>query len=114
MSTGRRRILCGCVTVLVGLSICVPAGAWDNPKAKPPRAKPHRRTAAESLPPLPLPATPLRRSERKRPPAPPALVGMVNFSGSRFQIEGGEVRIINDDEIIATIIDPDDVKAIGG
>ena len=36
------------------------------------------------------------------------------YAGSRFQIEGGEVRIINDDEIIATIIDPDDVKAIGG
>ena len=36
------------------------------------------------------------------------------YAGSRFQIEGGEVRIINDDEVIATIIDPDDVKAIGG
>ena len=36
------------------------------------------------------------------------------YAGSRFQIEGGEVRIINDDEVIATIIDPDDIKAIGG
>tara|TARA_R100000388_G_scaffold94390_1_gene81436 strand:+ start:623 stop:1111 length:489 start_codon:yes stop_codon:yes gene_type:complete len=32
------------------------------------------------------------------------------YSGSRFKIDGGEVRIINDDEVIATIIDPDDVK----
>ena len=31
----------------------------------------------------------------------------------RFQIEGGEVRIINDDEVIATIVDPDDIKSYG-
>jgi co-chaperonin GroES (HSP10) len=35
------------------------------------------------------------------------------YAGSRFQIEGGEVRIINDDEVIATIIDPDDIKTYG-
>ena len=28
------------------------------------------------------------------------------YSGSRFRIDGGEVRIINDDEVIATIVDP--------
>jgi len=31
------------------------------------------------------------------------------YAGARFKIEGGEVRIINDDEVIATIIDPSDV-----
>ena len=36
------------------------------------------------------------------------------YAGSRFQIEGGEVRIINDDEVIATIVDPDDIKPYGG
>ena len=36
------------------------------------------------------------------------------YAGSRFQIEGGEVRIINDDEVIATILDPDDIKTYGG
>jgi co-chaperonin GroES (HSP10) len=35
------------------------------------------------------------------------------YSGSRFNIEGGEVRIINDDEVIATIVDPDDIKTYG-
>ena len=35
------------------------------------------------------------------------------YAGSRFNIEGGEVRIINDDEVIATIVDPDDVKNYG-
>ena len=34
------------------------------------------------------------------------------YSGSRFKIEGGEARIINDDEVIATILEPDDVKHI--
>lgn len=31
------------------------------------------------------------------------------YAGTRFRIEGGEVRIINDDEVIATISDPADV-----
>ena len=34
------------------------------------------------------------------------------YSGSRFKIEGGEVRIINDDEVIATILEPGDVKNV--
>ena len=32
------------------------------------------------------------------------------YSGSRFKIDGGEVRIINDDEVIATVLDPDDIR----
>jgi hypothetical protein len=43
----------------------------------PPPAAPQRIKGGESFPPLPLPATPLRRSERKREPAPPTLVGKV-------------------------------------
>ena len=34
------------------------------------------------------------------------------YSGSRFKIDGGEVRIINDDEVIATVLDPDDIRHI--
>jgi len=34
------------------------------------------------------------------------------YSGSRFRIDGGEVRIINDDEVIATILEPDDVQHV--
>jgi co-chaperonin GroES (HSP10) len=34
------------------------------------------------------------------------------YSGSRFKIDGGEVRIINDDEVIATIHEPDDIKHV--
>ena len=31
------------------------------------------------------------------------------YAGSRFKIEGGEIRVINDDEVIATILEPGDV-----
>ena len=31
------------------------------------------------------------------------------YAGSRFKIEGGEVRMLNDDEILATIKDPEDL-----
>lgn len=34
------------------------------------------------------------------------------YAGARFSIDGGEVRIINDDEVIATILDPDDIKHV--
>jgi len=34
------------------------------------------------------------------------------YAGARFKIEGGEVRIINDDEVIATIAEPSDVSMI--
>ena len=31
------------------------------------------------------------------------------YAGSRFKIDGGEVRLLNDDEIIAKINDPEDI-----
>lgn len=34
------------------------------------------------------------------------------YAGSRFKIDGGEVRILNDDEIIATIADPEDIHHV--
>ncbi|MDP6553724.1 MAG: DUF4159 domain-containing protein [Pirellulaceae bacterium] len=37
----------------------------------PPRKNPQRQTSAEGFPPLPLPVTPLRRSEPKAEPSPP-------------------------------------------
>jgi len=90
MSRNAKTIVCGLLACVIVASAALPAAGWDNPKVQPPKAKPHRRTAAEGIPPLPLPATPLRRSERKRQPSPPALVGMINFSGARFQMVGGE------------------------
>ena len=31
------------------------------------------------------------------------------YAGSRFKIEGGEVRLLNDDEVLATIKNPEDI-----
>ena len=34
------------------------------------------------------------------------------YSGNRFKVEGLEVRVINDDNIIATILDPKDISYV--
>jgi co-chaperonin GroES (HSP10) len=31
------------------------------------------------------------------------------YAGSRFKIDGGEVRILNDDEVLAKILEPEDI-----
>ena len=69
-------------SVLLGLALAfMPETSVSLAKScgPPLRAKPQRRKGGESFPPLPLPATPLRRTEKKRPPAPPALVGKINY-----------------------------------
>ncbi len=45
----------------------------------PPKQDPQRQTAAEGMPPLPLPAVPLRRSEPKQEPAPPIFVAKLAY-----------------------------------
>ena len=39
-------------------------------------------------------------------------VMFARYAGSRFQIDGGEVRILNDDEILSTILDPEDIHQL--
>ena len=39
-------------------------------------------------------------------------VAIGRYSGSRFKIDGGEVRIINDDEVIATLLEPTDIRQV--
>lgn len=36
-------------------------------------------------------------------------VMFARYAGSRFQIDGGEVRILNDDEVLAKIANPEDI-----
>jgi hypothetical protein len=76
------RPLAAAALLLAAISLSAPAfGDFDNPKARiPPEAHQNRISGGESFPPLPLPATPLRRTERKREPAPPALVGKINLN----------------------------------
>ena len=68
---------------------------WLRPIGGGKVAAPQRIQGGESFPPLPLPATPLRRTERKRPPAPPLLVGKVVWgAGADFAFEDGtSVRV---------------------
>ena len=74
----------------------------------PPRAKPQRRTAGESFPPLPLPVTPLRRTEKKRPPAPPALVAKVRYGKT---VEGTDASG-KPYRYLDWTTDPDDMKRL--
>ena len=39
-------------------------------------------------------------------------VVFAKYAGSRVKIEGGEIRILNDDEILAKLKDPKDVLTI--
>jgi hypothetical protein len=69
------------VAALFALASLAMGQDFQNPKAQiQDRQNQARRNAGEGVPPLPLPATPLRRSEKKRQPMPPALVGNVTFS----------------------------------
>jgi hypothetical protein len=45
----------------------------------PPRKNPERQTSAEGAPPLPLPVTPMRRSEPKAEPAPPLMIAKLEY-----------------------------------
>jgi len=60
---------------------------------KPPQGTPERRKGGEAFPPLPLPATPLRRTEKKRQPAPPILVARLIHGDLRtVTYEGKEYK----------------------
>ena len=59
-------------------------------------APPQRRMGGEGLPPLPLPATPQRRTERKRQPAPPVLIAKIQFGEIQEIQHDGEVMRYHD------------------
>ena len=68
-----------------------------RPVGLPPKAKPQMRQGGEALPPLPLPATPLRRSEKKRPPSPSTLIGKVIWgSYLDYAWENGQITRVFD------------------
>jgi hypothetical protein len=75
----------------------------------PPPAAPQRRKGGESFPPLPLPATPLRRTERKRPPAPPALIAKMALGKTRFRTVDGKRVAFRD-----WMTDPADIASLLG
>lgn len=62
---------------------------------QPPPARPQRRSGGESFPPLPLPVTPLRRSEKKREPAPPILVAKIAYARDVYNITNDVLNLLN-------------------
>ncbi len=72
----------------VGVAIARKLGTCGPP----PPAKPHYRKAAEGFPPLPLPVVPLRRTEKKRPPKPPKLIGKLEYGDTQdWNTDPGDV-----------------------
>lgn len=70
---------------------------WFVPLGPPPAAAPRRISGGEGFPPLPLPATPLRRSERKKQPSPEALIGKVVWGeAASYTYAAGETCTITD------------------
>ena len=79
------------------LAMALSENDYFKPLGRPPEANKNRIKGAEAMPPLPLPATPLRRSERKREPTPPTLIGKVIWGESAdFVLEDGTKSQISD------------------
>src|SRR5213593_4693014 len=58
----------------------------------PPRKNPERQTSAEGMPPLPLPAVPLRRSEPKAEPTPPLMIAKLEYGTTQdWNTDPGDV-----------------------
>ncbi len=90
----------GLIVAIVMCRIMAFATGEDDflrPVGLPPKAKPQMRQGGEALPPLPLPATPLRRSEKKRPPSPSTLIGKVIWgSYLDYTWENGQITRVFD------------------
>ena len=70
---------------------------WFVPLGPPPEAGKRRISGGEAFPPLPLPATPLRRTERKREPSPPKLIAKIVWGeGASFTYDSGDKLSIAD------------------
>jgi hypothetical protein len=87
----------GSVAGAVGANLGLPNFAFGDESdtgpvdcGPPPPAKPQHQTGGESFPPLPLPATPLRRSEKKRPPSSPALIGKMAMGPTKWVTKDGK------------------------
>jgi len=80
----------------------------EGPCGQSPKGKPRRIKGGEGFPPLPLPVTPLRRTERKRNPAPPTLIGKVIWGQERelTRADGKTVRYFDWNN------DPSDLKRL--
>ena len=91
------RLVSALAMVATGASVLANENEWFRPLGQPPTAAPKRISGGEGMPPLPLPATPLRRSERKRDPSPPKMIGKVVWGESAsFKYDNGATAEIAD------------------
>ena len=55
----------------------------------------------------------INKDKERYPNGPWCKVGdwvvFARYAGSRIEIEGGEVRLLNEDEVLATVQDPTDI-----
>lgn len=75
----RTKMLAAGLACMVSLAAVAEAGRQLGTIGPPPRQSPQRQTSAEGLPPLPLPAVPLRRSEPKAEPKAPTFVARLAY-----------------------------------
>jgi hypothetical protein len=93
----KKRFLACALIVVVTTPVLADENEWFKPLGQPPKASPKRISGGESFPPLPLPATPLRRSERKREPSPPKLIGKVMWGETaQFTYDTGHKTEVSD------------------
>jgi hypothetical protein len=92
-----QRLGLGCAAGGTAGSVSVSGLSWGADEdsgpvdcGPPPVAKAQHRSGGEGFAPLPLPATPLRRSEKKRPPSPPALIGKMGMGTTRWVTKDGK------------------------
>jgi hypothetical protein len=89
--------LAGVLLAVTGVGLLADENDWFKPLGLPPKASPRRISGGEGVPPLPLPATPLRRSERKRDPSPPKLIGKVVWGETAsFKYDTGHTTEVAD------------------
>ncbi|MHC4661355.1 MAG: DUF4159 domain-containing protein [Planctomycetota bacterium] len=75
----RKAILVGVLVLFVGSLVFA--------DTVPPPAKRQRWKGGEAFPPLPLPVTPQRRSEKKRPPKPPDFIVRLKYGSKRTLVD---------------------------
>src|SRR5690349_24697199 len=79
-SSAMKRMLLSLAVLALTISVAWPG--QDLPERDcgvPPPKPPQHRAGGEGMPPLPLPAVPLRRTEKKEPPAPPTLLAHLQY-----------------------------------
>lgn len=75
--------------------LIIPASGAERQRCEdsmPPPPRPQHRAGGESFPPLPLPVTPMRRTEKKKPPSPPVFIAKLNYGNRNWLINKNDAN----------------------